>query len=126
MFSVSNSRGFTITLKKQNKTKTWRNVARLRHFLEKLVQRNTRRSRCTACRTSAFGPCILFWPQAEDNVGVYLAERVFSLRISFRRWRTLFGVFFCGVFDFFMLGFFVAFLFQGTKFKLMAVFSVRG
>ena len=45
--------------------------------------------------------------------------------LYFRRRRKTFGVFFfCDFFDNFMLNFFVTFLFGGTKFKLMTVFSV--
>ena len=62
-----------------------------------------------------------------ENVRVYFAEGAKTIwGLFFRRRRIVMGAFFCDVFDKFMLNFFVAFLFEGTKFKLMTIFSVRG
>ena len=73
-----------------------------------------------------FRPAHLFWPYATPYVRIQFAEGpkkewgLFSLQA-----KKIEG-FFCNFFDKFMLNFFVAFLFEGTKFKLMTFFSVRG
>ena len=46
--------------------------------------------------------------------------------VSFRRRHNKIGTSFCDIFDNFMLNFIVTFLVEGTNFKLMTAFSVRG
>ena len=75
-------------------------------------------------------PHIRFHPRNKKNVRAYFAEGETNLQIwaSFRRRRCFFGlfIFLCDMFDNFIRNFIVAFLFEGTKFKLETVFSVRG
>ena len=52
-----------------------------------------------------------------------ISRRAREKKRPFRRRRNFLGDFFCDIFD--MLNFFVAFLFEGTKFKLMRFFCPR-